>query len=119
MPMHFRDATVVLVFKNKCSKADCGNYQGISFLSIVGKILAHVILNCLIPSISENNLPESQCGFHPDCSTIDMVFAVCHLQEECIELSMDLYATFIDLTMAFNMVNREGSWVIVSTLGCP
>ena len=32
---------------------------------------------------------------------------------------MDLYATFIDLTKAFDMVNREAFWVILSKLGCP
>ena len=45
IPHDFRDATVVPLFKNKSSRADCGNYRGISLLSIAGKILARVILN--------------------------------------------------------------------------
>ena len=32
---------------------------------------------------------------------------------------MDFYAVFIDLTKAFDMVNREALWVILSKLGCP
>ena len=31
---------------------------------------------------------------------------------------MDLVAVFIDLTMAFETVNREALWVILSKLGC-
>ena len=63
MPQEFRDATIVHLFKTKCSKSDCGNYRGISLLSIAGKLLARIILNRLITTITEENLPEAQCGF--------------------------------------------------------
>ena len=44
MQYDFSDMIVITLFKNKGKKADCGNYQSISLLSIVGKILAWVIL---------------------------------------------------------------------------
>ncbi|KAL8574199.1 hypothetical protein ACOMHN_053520 [Nucella lapillus] len=84
----------------------CGNYRGISLLSIAGKILARVILNRLISNISENNLPEAQCGFRPGRCTIDMIFAVRQVQEKCREQNLDLHADFIDVTKAFDTVNR-------------
>ena len=117
-PHDFRDATVVPLFKNKGSRADCGNYRGISLLSIAGKILARVILNRMIDSVAENTLPDSQCGFRPGHSTVDMVFTVRQIQEKCTEQQMDLFACFIDLTKAFDTVNREALWVILSKLGC-
>ncbi|XP_076028386.1 uncharacterized protein LOC143017482 [Oratosquilla oratoria] len=49
----------------------------------------------------------------------DMIFAMRQGQEKCIEQNMDLYAVFIDLTRAFDTVNREALWVILSKLGCP
>lgn len=58
MPDDFRDALNVSLYKNKGSKADCGNYRGISLLSIAGKIFNGVILNRLI-TVSEENLPEA------------------------------------------------------------
>lgn len=119
MPADLRDATIVTLFKNKGAKADCGNYRGISLLSIAGKILARILLNRLISNISESNLPEAQCGFRPGRGTTDMVFAVRQVQEKCIEQQMDLYAVFIDLTKAFDTVNREALWVILNKLGCP
>ena len=64
MPADFKDALIVALYKNKGSKADCGNYRGIFLLSIAGKIIARVILNRLI-TISEQILPEFQCGFRP------------------------------------------------------
>lgn len=43
----------------KGNKDDCGNYRGISPLSIADKILVRVILNRLITAISEEVLPET------------------------------------------------------------
>ena len=77
------------------------------------------MLNRVIPSIAEKNLPESQCGFRHNRSTVDMVFAVRQIQEKCIKQNMSLYAIFIDLTKAFDTVNREALWVILGKLGCP
>ena len=93
--------------------------RGISLLSIAGKILARVILNRMIDSVAENTLPDSQCGFRPGRSTVDMVFTVREIQEKCTEQQMDLFACFIDLTKAFDTVNREALWIILSKLGCP
>ena len=48
MPDDFRDALIVSLYKKKGSKSDCGNYRGISLLSVAGKIFARVILNRFI-----------------------------------------------------------------------
>ena len=119
MPKEFRNATFISLFKNWGSKTDCGNYRGISLLSIAGKILARVILNRLITNIPEENLPKAQCGFRPNRSTTDMIFSVRQVQKKCIEQNMDLVAVFIDLTKVFDTVNREVLWVILSKLGYP
>ena len=119
LPKDFRDATVVSLFKNKGSKNDCNNYRGISLLCIAGKILARILLNRLVENISEGNLPETQCGFRPNRSTVDMIFSVRQVQEKCREQNMDLYMVFVDLTKAFDTVNREALWVILSKFGCP
>ena len=118
MPADFKDALIVALYKNKGSKADCGNYRGISLLSIAGKIFARVILNRLT-TISEQILPEAQCGFRPGRSTVDMIFAMRQIQEKCIEQNMPLYSVFIDLTKAFDMVNREALWTVLERIGCP
>ena len=91
---------------------------GITILSIGSKIIARIAQNCLIASISETNLLESQCGFHPGCSTIDMVFAIRQVQEKCIEQNMHLFAFFIDLTKAFDIINIAALWAILVKFGC-
>ena len=49
--------SLLTLFNNRGSETDCGNYRGISLLSIAGKILARVTPNRLITNISEENLP--------------------------------------------------------------
>ena len=48
-----------------------------------------------------------------------MVFAARQLQEKCQEQNIDLYSTYIDLTKAFDIVNRDGLWRISEKYGCP
>ena len=88
-------------------------------MSIAGKILASVLLDRLIPTIDEENLPESQCGFRANRGTADMIFALRQIHEKCREQNMGLYAAFTDLTKAFDTVSRDGMWRILAKLGCP
>ena len=39
-------------------------------------------------------------------------------QEKCIEQNLDLYSIFIDLTKAFDTVNREALWSVVAWYSC-
>nr|VZI39968.1 unnamed protein product [Spirometra erinaceieuropaei] len=48
-----------------------------------------------------------------------MIFAARQLQEKCQEMRTHLYSTFVDLTKAFDTVNREGLWNIRQKFGCP
>ena len=74
LPQDLRDAVIITLYKNKGEKSDCSNYREITLLSIAGKVLARVLLNRLVPTIAEENLPESQCGFRANRGTTDMVF---------------------------------------------
>ena len=87
----------------------CDNHRGISLLSIAGKILAKILLNCLNAHLDQAGLiPDSKCGFRKDKGTIDMIFTARQLQEKCQEQNVDLYMTFVDLTKAFETVSRDG-----------
>lgn len=117
IPDELRDALIVTIFK-KGDRTICGNYRGISLLSIAGKILAR-ILSCRLSSVAEEILPETQCGFRPGRGTVDMIFAARQIQEKCREQNKDLYMAFIDLTKAFDTVDRKSLWKVLEKIGCP
>ena len=119
VPQDFKDAVVVHIYKRKGDMTSCDNHRGISLLCIAGKVLARVILNRLITNVSETIVPESQCGFRAGRGTTDMVFAIRQLQEKCREQNKELHMVFVDLTKAFDTVNREGLWKILRKFGCP
>ena len=79
-----------------------------TLLSIAGKVLARLLLKMLVPSIAQEHLAESQWGFRANRSTKDMAFALRQLQEKCREQNMGFYATFANLTKAFDTVSRKG-----------
>ena len=97
----------------------CGNYRGITLLSSAGKILAGILLSRLNAEIVKTILPESQCRFRQNRGTTDMIFTARQIQEKCSEHRQDLYQVFVDLTKAFDSVNRETLWKILGKLGCP
>ena len=74
LPKSWKDAALITIYKNKGDKALCGNSRGIALLSIAGKVLARILLKRLVKHISEDILPESQCGFRANRSTMDMIF---------------------------------------------
>ena len=118
VPQEWIDA--VLVNLHKSGGQDiCGNFRGISLLSIIGKVLARIQLGRLNTHIVPNVVSESQCGFRPNRGTSDMVFSLRQLQEKCIEQNLNLYHSFIDLCKAFDTVNREALWVVLGKCGCP
>jgi hypothetical protein len=47
----------------------------------------------LVNNITEELLPESQCGFRKSRSMVDMIFTARQLQEKCREQHQDLFMT--------------------------
>ena len=117
VPQAWKDASIVTIFK-KGDRTECGNYRGISLLSIASKIFARVLLNRLTTYVTPNVVPESQCGFRSNRSTVDMIFCLRQLQEKCTEQNRPLYIVFVDFTKAFDTVGRTGLWKLLRKYGC-
>ena len=58
VPQAWKDASIVTIYK-KGDRTDCGNYRGISLLSIAGKIFARILLNRLSTHITPEVVPET------------------------------------------------------------
>ena len=119
VPTNYRRANIVKIYKKKGDRAVCGNSRGLSLLDIAGKILSKVLLSRLLTHITNRVLPESQCGFRADRSTLDMIFVCRQLIEKCREQRQPFSAAFVDLTKAFDTVNRDLLYQILNRFGCP
>ena len=62
----------------------------------------------------ERLLPESQCGFRPGRSTVDMMSVVRCLQELGRKEGVPLYTCFVDLQKAYDSVDRSLLWVVLA-----
>ena len=119
VPQDYKDASIKHLYKNKGMRNVCDNHRGISLLSIAGKILARLILNRIIKHLVDDIYPESQCGFRSGRGAIDMIFSLRQVAEKVREKNQEMYMVFVDLTKAFDTVNREALWQVLKKLGIP
>ena len=118
VPQDWVDAILIMLYKGKGKKSVCGSYRGISLLEAVGKVFARLLLNRLESSICKDAIPEAQSGFRGGRGTIDMIFSARQLVEKCIEQNRSLCQVFVDLTKAFDTVNRDALWTVLGKFGC-
>ena len=63
------------LWKWKCDRQDCNNYQGVTLPSVLDKVFAQIILDRVHHHLLEYECPE-QLGFTPKRSTIDRILAL-------------------------------------------
>ena len=77
---------------------------------MVGKIYARIVSDRLKVLINALVMDE-QGGFRAGRGCIDQVFAVRQVFEKVIEKDKVVYAAFVDLEKAYDIVSREKLWV--------
>ena len=113
--------TYILVVQRiiKKDRTDCGNYRGISLVAHAGTILLKIIARRLSEYCERAGiLPEEQSGFRPNRSTTDMMFVIRRLQELARKKRIPLYVCFIDLSKAYDSVDRTPSGQYSPVLAC-
>ena len=108
IPKEWQKGIIIPIFK-KGDKKDCKNYRGITLLSQCFKIYERIVYLKLINYI-ENNFQEEQHGFRPGRSTIDLIFTVRQLIEKRWEYNRDTIIAFLDISKAFDSVDRNKIW---------
>ena len=85
----------------------------------VGKILLKIIARRLSDYCERLGiLPEEQSGFRPNRFTTDMMFVIRRLKELTRKKRIPLYVGFIDLTKAYDSVDRTLLWTVLPLSGC-
>ncbi|BHF76555.1 hypothetical protein SprV_0501965300 [Sparganum proliferum] len=100
VPQDFKDVIIVHLYQRKENRQILDNHRVISLLNIVRKIFARILLNRHNKHLEQGLLPEFRRG-------------------AIKEMRTHLYSTFVDLTKAFDTLNRETLWRIVQKFGRP
>lgn len=100
-------ARVVPVFKKGCCDV-VGNYRPISVVPILGKIFETVLKQQLTKHLEESGLLNTaQFGFRSNMSTTTAISRLTHFIQGCFEDKAYAYASFFDLTKAFDCVSHD------------
>ena len=119
VPQQWKDATIKVLFK-KGVPLECGNYRGISLVAHAGKVLFKIVATPLSHYCEwEGILPEEQSGFRPHRSTLDMPFVIQRLHELARKKGTTVFAYFVDLTKAYDSVDRNLLWDVLRRFGVP
>ena len=78
----------------KSSRRKCGNYRGISLLSIPGKVFAR-ILSDRVKQLTYNRLLEEQAGFRSSRGCTDHIFIIRQLVEKHLEKEKKMFAALL------------------------
>ena len=111
VPQEWKNAILIPIHKKKCRKV-CDNYRGIALLSIPGKVLS-LILHEKLQAIIDPQLLESQCGFRKGRGTTDQIWVTRQIIERAVEYETAAHLCFIDLTKAYDSVDRSA---LIATL---
>ena len=117
LPSEWKKSILVPVHKKKDRKV-CDNYRGISLLSIPGKVLSLVLLDRL-ETIIDPQLMEAQCGFRKGRGTIDQIWATRQIIERATEYQGTVHLGFVDLTKAYDSVDRSALITILKQYRVP
>ena len=118
IPEDWYKGIILRLYKGMGSKTECGNYGGITLLSVPSKVFAHVLLNHIKPLLLSKRRQE-QSGFTPGHSTVDQIFTLNILAQTRREFHKPLFAVYVDLKAAFDSVDRQVLRQLLLALGLP
>ena len=90
VPADWHKGIILPLYKGKGSRSECGNYRGITLLSVPGKAFAHVLLSRMRPRLLQCRRQE-QSGFTPGRSTVDRILTLNVISQTRREYSQPLY----------------------------
>ena len=107
IPAEWKDARVTPIFKSG-ARNNVNNYQPISVLSLVSKIMESTIQEQFLAFLTENDLLSVyQLGFWKKHSTETAIVYLTDYILEHMDRQMITGAVYIDLKKAFNLVDHE------------
>ena len=114
IPDKWSISRITPIWKREGNAMDPSKYRGISIGSSLCKVAMNIILNRLT-SFYNSQLLRTQFGFRSGLGCNDGIYAMKQLQDIACLSQRKLYCCFIDLTAAFDHVNRD---LLFKTIRC-
>ena len=108
----------IVKLPKKGDLSNCGNWRGITLLSIASKVLLKVILDRMKNHLYRL-LRQNQAGFTPGKSTTDQAAALRIIIEQVEEWNSTVYMNFIDFLKAFDSLDRKSMFKLLAHYGVP
>ena len=88
---------IVPLFKGKGERTECKNYRGISWLSMVGKIYAGILVG-RVRRVTRGLIDDGeQGGFRAGRGCVDQIFTLNQIDEKTQEKECSVCGFFLDL----------------------
>jgi exonuclease III len=117
LPRQLTRTVVVPIVKNKTGDlSDPNNYRPISLATILAKVLDSLLNAQLCKHI---NLHDAQFGFRPELSTECAILCLKRAVRFYKDRNTPIYACFLDLSKAFDLVVYDKLWCKLAKTGVP
>ena len=120
VPQEWKDVIITILFK-KGDPSLCDNYRGISLIAHLGKLLERLVTNRIVPVVTNiaGCIPDTQCGFMKNRSTVDAIIMSRFIAATATEFNSPLFKCYVDLTKAYDKLDREILWMLLERIGLP
>ena len=94
------------LYKSKGERTDCKNYRGISFISVVGKIYAGILVD-RVRRVTEGLIDDVQGWFSSVRGYVNQIFCLLYLSEKARKKKKSMYVSYVDFQKAYDGVCRK------------
>ena len=106
-PSMWRENMIKPIYKGG-GTMDTNNYRGIAISSCFSKLFCKILFNRLDKYLEDNSIIGSeQIGFRKHRRTTDHILTLKTLIDKAFKSSSRLYTCFVDLSKAFDTINRQ------------
>ena len=108
----------IIPVPKKGDLTSASNYRGIRLMPIAAKIYNKLLLNRIAP-VLDPLLRKNQNGFRKGRSTLSQILSIRRILEESRKLNKEAILCFVDFKKAFDSIDREKMFEILSLYGIP